>query len=585
MPFSCPNPNCDYVGKSPRDLQFHFNNLRGQQCIEINRLLSSVSSRPNGRDRNRNVSSLAIHQYHVNNNHRNYDPLSNMFNHTGSHQLTIADCNIESTNNDNQYVDDNNGNATNDDNSVQMIDDNNTRFNNESFTYTPHQLMVAKLLLLLDSWNAPNYCFQQIVDWYEEARIKGVSFSNEPVTREANMRMIHRAVPNNLSSRYFPHTTTVELHGFTDPVELVRFDFVEMVLSLLHDPEVMDTNNLVINPDSPFDNGITFNNLDTCIGEPRTAKVYQDYLSENPPSNNEFVFDLIIYIDRTHIDVHSRFTVCPLVFTSSLFTEKARKNHTMWCQLGYMFDVHQKSSAENTTSMRGHSAINSHRQLSVLLDGLLKVQNGHDNRLQNVPVTIDGKTCYVNIKVPILYFMNDAKEGDMLCCRVASHHPSTNCHCRVCDVVYDDMLNFDVECNVREPKTIESLVDQSNHNALDLISQYCIKSCFRDFTFCNPVFGIFGSQPGDILHMFNLGCVKEVTSLLFDCLTPKQKAELDSMGRRFNARLRQTHRRNFPTTDFSRGITNTKQKHRRGIHRFVVYAVCVDEQWRSMGSY
>ena len=32
------------------------------------------------------------------------------------------------------------------------------------------------------------------------------------------------------------------------------------------------------------------------------------------------------------------------------------------------------------------------------------------------------------------------------------------------------------------------------------------------------------------------------------------------MGRRFNKRLRQSHRSVFPTTDFSRGITNTEQK-------------------------
>ena len=32
------------------------------------------------------------------------------------------------------------------------------------------------------------------------------------------------------------------------------------------------------------------------------------------------------------------------------------------------------------------------------------------------------------------------------------------------------------------------------------------------------------------------------------------------MGRRFSKRLRQSHRSVFPTTDFSRGITNTEQK-------------------------
>ena len=104
------------------------------------------------------------------------------------------------------------------------------------------------------------------------------------------------------------------------------------------------------------------------------------------------------------------------------------------------------------------------------------------------------------------------------------------------------------------------MVDDGNEQALTAISQYCIKSCFRDLQFCNPEYGIFGAQPGDMLHMFQLGIVKKAIELFFNCLTPTQKTQLDDMGRRFNKRLRQSHHSVFPTTDFSRGITNTEQK-------------------------
>ena len=73
-------------------------------------------------------------------------------------------------------------------------------------------------------------------------------------------------------------------------------------------------------------------------------------------------------------------------------------------------------------------------QLTVLFDGIRALQQGDDPRLDNVWLTIDGKRKCVNVKVPILYFMNDAKEGDTLCCRVASHHVGTKCHSRVCDI-------------------------------------------------------------------------------------------------------------------------------------------------------
>ena len=119
---------------------------------------------------------------------------------------------------------------------------------------------------------------------------------------------------------------------------------------------------------------------------------------------------------------------CPLVFKLSLFTEKARWDHLFWRQLSYLYHVLLCFFAENATSQCGHSTINNHAQLKVLLDGLRRVQTGADTRLNNVLLTINGIRCRVKVVVPILYFMNDAKEGDMLCCRVASHN-KVNCHC------------------------------------------------------------------------------------------------------------------------------------------------------------
>ena len=158
----------------------------------------------------------------------------------------------------------------------------------------------------------------------------------------------------------------------------------------------------------------------------------------------------------------------------------------------------------------------------MLLDGLHRVQTGEDTRLNNVLVTINGIRCRVKVVVPILYFMNDAKEGDMLCCRVASHN-KVNCHCRVCDVQYDDMLDVYVDCSMKESDYIEMLVDAENHATLNNLSQYCIPSCFCGFTFCNPTNRIFGAQPGDMLHMFQLGPVKNCVQIFLDCFTPTQK--------------------------------------------------------------
>ena len=61
----------------------------------------------------------------------------------------------------------------------------------------------------------------------------------------------------------------------------------------------------------------------------------------------------------------------------------------------------------------------------MLLAGLEAVQNGNDNRFENVWLAINGQQKRVKIVLPILYFMNDGKEGNMLCCSVAGHSSST----------------------------------------------------------------------------------------------------------------------------------------------------------------
>ena len=217
------------------------------------------------------------------------------------------------------------------------------------------------------------------------------------------------------------------------------------------------------------------------------------------------------------------------MFTSLLFTEQCCHNYTFWRQLGYLYDVTLQSSAENATSVHGHSTIKNHKQLSVLLAGLEAVQNGNDNHLDNVWLTINGQQKRVKIVLPILYFMNDDKEGDMLCCCMAGHSSSTQCHCCVCDITYHNMLDLNAQCTMKQPQHIEALVDAADHDQLTALSQYCIPSCFCTLIFCDPVHGIFGAQPGDMLHIFNLGIIKNDIIELLDCFTPRQKVMFDDM--------------------------------------------------------
>ena len=60
--------------------------------------------------------------------------------------------------------------------------------------------MVGKLMKLLESWNVPNDRFQQIVEWYEEARMDNITFTSHNKTHNANIKALHQLLPSNVSN-------------------------------------------------------------------------------------------------------------------------------------------------------------------------------------------------------------------------------------------------------------------------------------------------------------------------------------------------------------------------------------------------
>ena len=320
--YPCPNPFCSFIGSTFRGLSYHLNSVRGQPCRMVAESTSGGSSRQRTSLSNLTICSINRNQ------HNNYTSFATMMPQLGS-QLqhnNVSDApQVLHNNNENQLP------PNGDVDDVIMVNDDNIEQNapnindvQECFMYSNHTKMVAKLFTLLNSYHVPTGAFQQIVEWYEDAHDLGVSFKDRPKTWDANLELLRKAIPKGLSTKLLPHTVPVMLNGFTEPVEIVRFDIVPMILSLLQDEVIMKKENLHINENDPFDNFIIGLTSNEPIGEARLGSAYQEYLRSHPPNINEFIFDMIFNCDRTHIDMLGRFTCCPLLFTSSLFKEESR---------------------------------------------------------------------------------------------------------------------------------------------------------------------------------------------------------------------------------------------------------------------
>ena len=180
----CPNPCCDFTYSNSRYLSQHFNSFRGQHCFAVQQSIEASSVVSRSRRGGLTASAMAIYEYRNNTTRSNRQSLSSLF--------TTFTANASATTLEPTMPLEDAGTAEadmppvadNDEATVAMAHDNDNAealfgnpddvpaHVNPSFTYTTHQLMVAKLLSMLDAWNAPNYCFKQIIEWYKEARQK-----------------------------------------------------------------------------------------------------------------------------------------------------------------------------------------------------------------------------------------------------------------------------------------------------------------------------------------------------------------------------------------------------------------------------
>jgi hypothetical protein len=283
------------------------------------------------------------------------------------------------------------------------------------------------------------------------------------------------------SHQLLPHMVSTKLEDHDDVSHIVCFDFTVALLSLLQNDVLISPENLVINPDNPTS---MFRPTDNKVGEAHTAQCYRDLYDELITRNDRLLVPIILYLDGTAIDSRGHIELCPVSFTTSLFTEEVRQDSNAWRLLGYVPDLNRGRSAAmnshaNSTFAKGRTTRNFHKVMDVLLKGMAEGQMGKDCCLKNVPLKLRGRWFLLNIVCPMLFVINDGKQGDQLCCRVNGHHSSINCHHRSCDCLFDDHDNPEVECSFLSTATVNNLRRNDCDDELHELSIYKVDNTCR----------------------------------------------------------------------------------------------------------
>ena len=262
---------------------------------------------------------------------------------------------------------------------------------NNTVGHSLEQKVHVDLLHILETAEAPDYLFQEVVEWASRSRAMGYNFSPSIISRHAVLNNIRQHF--NLQGLR-PTISELKLESVNQNVPIVCFEFYQLLISLLTEVSLMQPDNLVINSAITLDDGSLdvnpwfqpFVPSNSSLDEVLSGKWYKDTvekLNATSPSSNIFVCPLIFYVDKTFIDpTKSRFNLEPINFTLGIFKRSCRTLFRFWRTLGFLPDVPDEDVLK---PLQGCKYRNYHKMLKFILQGVLELQKDN-SRLDNFPI-------------------------------------------------------------------------------------------------------------------------------------------------------------------------------------------------------
>jgi Plavaka transposase len=448
----------------------------------------------------------------------------------------------------------------------------------KAFPYSTDQKWTVALLKLLDEMHAPDYAFRDILSWARSATSENYSFyPRGGLSRSRNLDYLFRSLSN--STQLLPTILTVpppSLGTQRSPSDVIAFDFVPQLLNLLQNRSIMVPENLVIDIDNPL---LRYEPSDKRLGEAISGSVYREAYNKfiSQPSRQLFV-PIIQWIDRTSVTGNERFSLKPYMFTPAIFKESFRRTIKAWGYHGFL-PKSKVSSAQNQTKRPGDNIREYHQQLKIVLETFRTAEP----RLRNVLLPIGpDRNMTVDIICCILFVIQDMQEGDLLCGRYGPHTPNIQRHSRACNARYTELDDPCIECRYVYARPMAHISIYGDEAIRKQWSQHHVDNVFNHMPMADPVRGIFGATPVETMHAFRKGIIEMVTFLVLDNVPPSKKAILDELAIKFHRTHRQSHRKAYPATDFSNGITNLTKisaAERLGLVFLFIILAQYDEGW------
>lgn len=410
-----------------------------------------------------------------------------------------------------------------------------------------------------------------------------------------------------------PRHETVRLHdGSLATVSI--FDLEKMIVSLLTDESLLSEENIA--PGLNIITGDVDPNHDhnSLYGEVHTGDDWEPAVTHFCGVDGKFMpISLIVFGDKSHTDLHGSLSVTPIIFTLSIFNQKARNRPQFWRPLAYIPNLsHGRGEASKIDP--DDSARDLHTCLRIAFSQFISVHDRGGIRFRLAGEERIGR-------VWIHFFIGDIEGNNAWLVHYQNSRRGVKRPYRDCLCGYEDMSTCNPSCVFVTPSDI-GVAKHNKTMATQKLEQYekklaslraqessrkrrktdqptslsqrklklddkiakhklAAKQAFKDISkrdipiiFNDPLFplsdqnhGVYGMMPPELLHTSGSGLIMRMFGVIRANLTDRQRNKIDKLHRSINCMIRRQSERDFPRGSERNGLvdgTKCQSHERRG---------------------
>jgi hypothetical protein len=433
-----------------------------------------------------------------------------------------------------------------------IINPTNFRFCQEDpgTAYTQKDVVKTELLSILLGSRSPLYLYDAILKWHVSSQMAGMTIL-EAVPQRRNTYLKDLFTRFEMEDQK-PCVKAVTLHCGRS-VDVVCFDFLVAIKSLLSNPRLMHPNN------------VSFDFSDPCKApqpsdvrsELHTGSWWIDAHNCLCIQPNDFLVPLMFFIDRTHTVENSKFTMEPVLFSLGIFRTTVRNKVIAWRPLGLIPKLDGQSLALNKNMTADDKCKDYHTILAIILSGVQETQKSGGFKYN---FNFHGKQHSLVVKVPVGLVLGDAEGLDNQCGRI-KYYLKTFRLCRECDCSYDKLDKPSIKCSPVGQVGYAALLGMNDKTLMDAVSQRFITPCWYALDFGGDPLGINGHCPPEKLHSIHEGMMRYLIllfSVKFGTVTSaqglKNRTAFDTLFIKVSKMMQHQSDRDMPRCNFHGGF-------------------------------